>query len=389
MGVVICPKCGHQQENSELCEGCGIYFEKYRKLHERLSNEVISVDPSLTQSRSTSPFVLIVAISIIALGAYLLLRNPPTNMVAGSPAVMPGEEQPADTGSNGGSSNGIAVRLNKQFTPRNNIERSRNATVFIETAWGSSGSGFIVSKDCWCVTNRHVVQLDPDENARLLKNDPKIRLALTKEIMEKQQRLQYMVMRYRELVNTTGETEETRQLKQQIEELDAEIKNLPSSYLDAINEEVDKLEQKGRTEGYKVSLIDGTKFNIWDITFSNSYDLALFKLPADDCPYLKLNPDDNLPQGTKLYTIGNPSRLGYTVTSGIFSGYRKLKEQRHIQTDAPINPGNSGGPLITEDGNVVGINTLILADTEGIGFAIPATILPEEFGRSVGFTFEH
>jgi serine protease Do len=384
---VICPKCGHQQENTELCDACGIYFEKYRKLQESRSRGASGADPLLPESRSASPLLLIAAIALIALGAYFMLRSTPSNMVANTTPDISGKEQPA--GKADENPKGIAVRLNKQFAPRNNIERARNATVFIETAWGSSGSGFLVSKDCWCVTNRHVMQLDAHENARLLTTDPKIRLALTKEIMEKQQRLQYLVLQYREMLNATGVTEETRRLKQQIEELDEEIKNLPSRYLDAINDEVDKLEQKGRTEGYKVSLIDGTSFNVWDIIFANNYDLALFKLPAEDCPYLKLNPDDNLQQGTKLYTIGNPSRLGYTVTSGIFSGYRKLQQQRHIQTDAPINPGNSGGPLITEDGSVVGMNTLILADTEGIGFAIPAAILSQEFGRSVDFTFGH
>jgi S1-C subfamily serine protease len=113
----------------------------------------------------------------------------------------------------------------------------------------------------------------------------------------------------------------------------------------------------------------------------------MFRLLVDGCPYLKLNPDDNLQQGTRLFTIGSPSRLGYTVTSGIFSGYRMLDKQRYVQTDAPINPGNSGGPLIISDGNVVGINTLIMAGTEGIGFAIPAKVLPEEFKHAVGFSF--
>ncbi len=104
-------------------------------------------------------------------------------------------------------------------------------------------------------------------------------------------------------------------------------------------------------------------------------------------PLSKLNSDNNLQQGTQLYTIGSPSRLGYTVTAGIFSGYRVFDEHQFLQTDAPINPGNSGGPLITSDGNVVGINTMILRDTEGIGFAIPAKVLFEEFKYGPTFSF--
>lgn len=83
--------------------------------------------------------------------------------------------------------------------------------------------------------------------------------------------------------------------------------------------------------------------------------------------------------GERLYTIGNPSGLAYTVTSGVFSGERSNGEQRLLQTDAPINPGNSGGPLLQQDGKVVGINTLVLRGTQGIGFAIPIETAYAEF----------
>ena len=56
-----------------------------------------------------------------------------------------------------------------------------------------------------------------------------------------------------------------------------------------------------------------------------------------------------------------------------------------IQTDAPINPGNSGGPLVTQFGQLVGINTMILRGTEGIGFAIPVDSVEAEFGDIVRF----
>jgi S1-C subfamily serine protease len=83
--------------------------------------------------------------------------------------------------------------------------------------------------------------------------------------------------------------------------------------------------------------------------------------------------------GERLFTIGNPVGLAYTVTSGVFSGQRSDGEQRLLQTDAPINPGNSGGPLLEENGQVVGINTLVLRGAQGIGFAIPIETAYEEF----------
>jgi S1-C subfamily serine protease len=85
-----------------------------------------------------------------------------------------------------------------------------------------------------------------------------------------------------------------------------------------------------------------------------------------------------------VYTIGSPSGLRHTVTSGVISGFRERDGQSFIQTDAPINPGNSGGPLVDENGRVLGINTMILRDTQGIGFAIPIQAVREEFGLYIG-----
>jgi len=80
-----------------------------------------------------------------------------------------------------------------------------------------------------------------------------------------------------------------------------------------------------------------------------------------------------------VYTIGNPVGLRNTVTSGVFSGYRQMEATKDLllQTDAPINPGNSGGPLFNMNGEVVGINTAIVASGQGIGFAIPINVAKE------------
>ena len=93
-----------------------------------------------------------------------------------------------------------------------------------------------------------------------------------------------------------------------------------------------------------------------------------------------LGDSHNLQVGQKVYAIGNPFGLAGTMTRGIISSIRPVREpdglqiDEAIQTDAAINPGNSGGPLLNWHGEVIGINTLIassVGQSAGIGFAIP------------------
>jgi len=132
-------------------------------------------------------------------------------------------------------------------------------------------------------------------------------------------------------------------------------------------------------KSYTVVMIDGTEFPMSQVDFADDNDLALFQLPAASCPHVRRASSEKINQGDRLYTIGSPSGLKFTVTSGIFSGYRDFNKHRALQTDAPINPGNSGGPLINEAGQVIGVNTAILSGTQGIGFAIPIEQVYEGF----------
>lgn len=76
--------------------------------------------------------------------------------------------------------------------------------------------------------------------------------------------------------------------------------------------------------------------------------------------------------GDDVYAIGAPKSMAYTLTKGVISAKeRKVGAYNYIQTDAAINEGNSGGPLLNDDGDVIGINTLKMSDSEGIGLAIP------------------
>jgi len=108
-------------------------------------------------------------------------------------------------------------------------------------------------------------------------------------------------------------------------------------------------------------------------------DLALIKIDnGSSLPYLKLGDSAKMRVGEWVMAIGNPFGLAHTVTQGIISAKGRIigagPYDDFIQTDASINPGNSGGPLLNLDGEVIGINTAIVAAGQGIGFAVPANI---------------
>jgi len=113
-------------------------------------------------------------------------------------------------------------------------------------------------------------------------------------------------------------------------------------------------------------------------------DLALVRIPRQGrkaYPFLPLGTSDDLMVGETVIAIGNPLGLGSSITTGVVSGpLRALTLSEDfmavfIQTDALINPGNSGGPLINLDGKLIGINTAIAKQAQGIGFSIPVDII--------------
>jgi serine protease Do len=111
-------------------------------------------------------------------------------------------------------------------------------------------------------------------------------------------------------------------------------------------------------------------------------DLAVLKVERTGLPFLKLGDSDEVRQGQLVVAFGSPLGLSNSMTMGMVSApSRQLEESdfmQYIQTDAAINPGNSGGPLVDADGNVIGINTMILTQSggnEGVGLAIPSNLV--------------
>ncbi|MCF8061627.1 MAG: Do family serine endopeptidase [Deltaproteobacteria bacterium] len=131
-----------------------------------------------------------------------------------------------------------------------------------------------------------------------------------------------------------------------------------------------------------VTLDDGRELEAEIVGLDPKTDLAVLKIEGGETlPGAAMGDSDGLRVGDYVMAIGNPFGLSHTVTSGIVSAKERVigagPYDAFIQTDASINPGNSGGPLFNMQGEVVGINTAIIARGQGIGFAIPVNTAKE------------
>jgi serine protease Do len=129
-----------------------------------------------------------------------------------------------------------------------------------------------------------------------------------------------------------------------------------------------------------------TPFKATLLGSSYDLDLAVIKIKNDKAfTALPIGNSDNSQVGDWVVAIGNPYDFDYSVTAGVLSAKERsisiddqqgVRNYQHlIQTDTPINPGNSGGPLLNLNGEVIGINTAVTADAQGIGFAVPTTTI--------------
>jgi S1-C subfamily serine protease/predicted PurR-regulated permease PerM len=128
-----------------------------------------------------------------------------------------------------------------------------------------------------------------------------------------------------------------------------------------------------------VTLKDGRTFKGTVVGADPVTDVGVVKISGNNLPTEALGNSEQLQPGEWVIAIGNPLGLDNTVTQGIVSATGRasslvgMPDERvnYIQTDAAINPGNSGGPLLNAQGQVIGINTAIIQNTQGLGFAIP------------------
>lgn len=136
-----------------------------------------------------------------------------------------------------------------------------------------------------------------------------------------------------------------------------------------------------------ITLSNGEIFDGNVVWTDKNIDLAIVKISTSGLNYIELGDSDKINLAEEVYAIGNPIGFEFqrTVTKGIISGINrtlKIEDEEEsaymedlIQTDATINEGNSGGALINTDGELIGINSVKIADAEGIGFAVPVNLV--------------
>lgn len=127
-----------------------------------------------------------------------------------------------------------------------------------------------------------------------------------------------------------------------------------------------------------LSTYSGEQYGAQVYVYDGDLDVAVLIVPGASFEALPIANLDNASIGDDIYTIGAPNSMTYTLTKGVISAKeREIRRHTYIQIDAAINAGNSGGPLLNDSGEVLGINTLKMSDSEGIGLSIPITLVCE------------
>lgn len=139
-------------------------------------------------------------------------------------------------------------------------------------------------------------------------------------------------------------------------------------------------------KGNSEAVISGKSFpkQTSPVLFNDAkYDLAFIRVPDGvELPDVRISRSHNVKDGDVVVAIGHPYGLNYTATEGIVSKAKRLQRGiNYIQIDAAINPGNSGGPLVNTEGEVVGVNTFIIAGGDNLGFALPVEYLDEDLNE--------
>lgn len=127
------------------------------------------------------------------------------------------------------------------------------------------------------------------------------------------------------------------------------------------------------TNDVTIKTYSGEQHIAYVIGIDDRLDIAVLSIKGGDFPYLPVGNTDEIKDGDDVYAIGAPKSMSYTLTKGIISAKERMIDgYSYIQIDAAINEGNSGGPLLNDMGELIGMNTMKISNSEGISLSIPA-----------------
>ncbi len=297
----------------------------------------------------------------------------------------------------------LKEKLLERFKPGNKVDEATLAVVTVETNTGS-GSGFFITDDGYLITNRHVVRPATTNQWK----DAEGKLAEWKEKLEDykvnidddEERLaeaKSEIDEYREYMQSgrATESQKTRyesyvkryeRNKERHDQNVARYRELERKYRKEKSNFGWSSSMSNFSRKFTIVLKNGDKLKARLIKISKDHDLALLKLDSYSTPHLSAAKRQYPKQGTKVFAIGSPFGISDALTTGIVT----KAATDHMYTDTQILPGNSGGPLIDADGQVLGVNTALIArkgTTDGLGIVIYASRIRDEFGREIGGRF--
>ena len=301
------------------------------------------------------------------------------------------------------SKNDLAQQLDSKFHPTTAIEKVTLAVVSIETPLGT-GSGFFVSGDGYLLTNKHVVRPSTSShwkaaqkkldaiNVELKKNQkwlnkegPRLKKMASDLEAYKIRIEQRKGGNLKAAANTDYQTLLNR-YRGWKENYDKVLDNYRVTKKKHDSESAKfrlKSSASNLSRNFKIILKDDTEVRAELVSLSEDLDLALLKVAGYKTPFL-VDYRGRPAQGDTVYAVGSPLGLRDYVTSGIVTSVK----ENSIITDTQILPGNSGGPLVTEQGEVIGINTQKLSykdiGDEGFGISIPLRKARETFKSVLG-----
>lgn len=320
-----------------------------------------------------------------------------TEEAAASRSATPESSTETSTEKTSQSGGTLQDALQKKFSPDSAISRVTLSVVAIETHMGS-GSGFFISDQGHIITNKHVIRPIPskssEETAQKLKDEAAALARADEEIQNEKRSLAEYKIKLDEFARSfsnksKGKVKDLSQADydhyvENYNKRQERLKKYQEEY-GVIKKKYDKFQSElnfnkslaNVASQFKVFLKDNTQLSAKLLAISKTLDLALLQI--DDVKTVPLDLYRKpLNQGMRVYAVGSPLGIRDAMTSGIITRL----DNNFVTTDAQILPGNSGGPLVNEDGQLIGVNTLKFAENAnaaGFGLAIPVSEIHKEF----------